>query len=75
MARVFLIIYENGGSQNGYPPFLMRNTLRRKLYIKKMTVDQRNTAICWVLGSDMRGTFKAREMVANERIPYIAAMI
>lgn len=37
----------------------------------KITAPQITTATCCVLGSDMRGTFKAREMVANERIPSI----
>ena len=62
-------IYEKGGSQNGYPPFFILNTLNRKLYIRKMTPPQMRTATCCVLGSDMRGTLSAREIVANERSP------
>jgi hypothetical protein len=43
--------------------------LRRKLYIKKRTADQARTATDCVLGSAMRGTLSAREIVAKDRIP------
>ena len=62
-------IYEKGGSQNGYPPFLILKTLSRKLYIRKMTAPQTRTATCWDLGSAMRGTLSAREMVAKDKSP------
>lgn len=50
---------------------LMRKVLSRKLYMTKITAPQMRTAACCVLGSAIRGTFKAREMVANDRIPSI----
>jgi hypothetical protein len=37
--------------------------------MRKITPPQIMTASCWVRGSEMRGTFSASEMVANERSP------
>jgi hypothetical protein len=58
-----------GGNEKGYPPFLTRKTLRRKLYMRNITPDQTKTNNCWLLGSAMRGTLTAREMAANDRTP------
>lgn len=66
---MILNIYEKGGSQNGYPPFLIRKTLSKKLYITKMIPPHTMTATCWVLGSAMRGTFSASEIVAKDKRP------
>jgi hypothetical protein len=58
-----------GGSEKGYPPFLMRKTLRRKLYMTKRTPDQIKTINCWVFGSLILGTLTASEIAAKERTP------
>lgn len=60
---------QNGGSQNGYPPFLTRNTLNRNEYIPSMTPPQIKTAIDCARASDIRGTLRARLIVAKERMP------
>ena len=52
-----------------YPPFFIRKTLSKKLYMQRSTPLHRKTANCWALVSAMRGTFSAREMVAKERTP------
>lgn len=59
----------NGGSANGYPPFLMRKTLSKKLYITKSTPAQAKTATCWALGSAIRGTLTAKDIAVKERTP------
>jgi len=69
IALNLLAIYEKGGSQKGYPPFLILNTLRRKLYMTKIMPPQTRTATCCLLGSAMRGTFKANEIIAKESSP------
>jgi hypothetical protein len=48
---------------------LILNTLRRKEYIPRRTAPQRKTASCCLRESAMRGTLRARLMVAKERIP------
>lgn len=48
---------------------MILNTLSKKLYMTKMTPPQIITAICCVLGSAIRGTFSANEMVAKDRRP------
>ena len=58
-----------GGRLKGYPPFLTLNTFRRKLYMKYMMAAQAMTAICCVVGSTIRGTFKPKEMAENARRP------
>jgi hypothetical protein len=67
------IIYEKGGSQKGYPPFLILKTLSKKLYMTNITPPQMRTATCCVLGSAIRGTLRASEMVAKDRRPSIEA--
>ena len=51
---------------------MILKTLRRKLYIRKRMPLQTTTAVCWALGFAMRGTFRAREMAAKDRMPSAA---
>jgi hypothetical protein len=46
---------------------LTLKTLIRKLYMPRITELQIMTATCWVLGSLIRGTFRARAIVEKER--------
>lgn len=62
-------IHMKGGSEKGYPPFFMRKTLSRKLYMTNRTAHQTTTINFCVLGLAILGTLRAREMVAKERMP------
>lgn len=64
-----------GGSVKGYPLFLMRKTLSKKLYMRNITADQIKTIIDWLFGSAILGTFTAREMAAKERTPSISTLV
>ena len=67
---VYTFVYlENGGNQNGYPPFLILKTFIKKLNIKNMTALHRMIASCCCLGSDIRGALRASAIVAKDKIP------
>lgn len=50
----------NGGSENGYPPFLMRKTLSRKLYMTKSTPAVIRIMVCCCLASLILGALTAK---------------
>ena len=61
--------YMNGGREKGYPPFLMRKMLSRKLYMTNKTPPQAKTATCCERVSEMRGTLTASEIAQNASRP------
>jgi hypothetical protein len=66
-----ITFYIKGGRENGYPPFLTRKTLSKKLYTRNRIPPKAITATCWVLESAIRGTLIARVIAQNDRTPSV----
>ncbi len=63
------LTYMNGGRPKGYPPFLIRKMLSKRLYVTSMMPPQTKTANCCCFGSTIRGALTASEMAAKDKTP------